>query len=186
MNIQSSIFLFVIFVFCLFSCESSEEAYIEPVGLLYAQSFEEETNEFSPYSNSSQDYKFEWTEEEAFDGKQSLIIEGLNNSSDFAFWWIPFYDFEIGKPLKARIRVKTKDINGSGFAFNMFARVKDVTGGVASGTASRKTTDGEWITIETELNKIPEEDFDRIDLYMLLSNNTTGIVYFDKLEIFTE
>lgn len=175
-------------IFIIISQLSCEKSYIEPSGLLDGFSFETAPLLFSSFFQRADDYDLSWTNEDAFDGEHSLKMKSTNlENQSFALWNLNYRDYEMGKPFKIKVRVKTVDLEGSGGAqVNMFARSKDGTTNLSSSIGDLvNSTDGKWETIELSLDANPSNIFGAIDIYFLLTPGSTGTVYWDKLEIFT-
>lgn len=185
MNSKKYIVFLILVISTQFGCEKN---YVEPAGLLDGFSFEEDPIQFSSYLTFGDDYTLSWTNEEAFDGDNSLrITSGKRENQTFAYWNLSYSDFEINKPFKIKVRVKTVDMEGNGgLQVNMFARNKDRSGNITSGIGENiTTTNGEWQTIEVSLSQSPNDLVGVIDIYFLLLPDSKGTVYFDKLEVYT-
>ena len=185
MNSKIYIAFIIFMVGIQFSCEKK---FTEPAGLLDGYSFETDPVQFSPYSEFADNYTLSWTNEEAFDGENSLSISTTQtNNQSFAFWNLSYLDFEPNQPFKVRVKVKTVDMEGSGgIQMNMFARSKDGTNHFTSGLGEKiSNTNGEWETIEVSLARNPTDAVGYIDIYFLFLAGSTGTAYWDKLEIFT-
>lgn len=180
----SKIILFL-FVLVHFSCEKE---YVEPTGLLDGYSFETNPVQFSSSFYFLDDYSLAWTDQEAFDGERSLqITSNKRDNESFAFWSIPYSDFQQDQPFKIRVKVKTENVEGDGkIQVNMFARTADRQQVISSGIGEQiGSTNGKWKTLEVSLDRAPSSAVGVVDIYFLFTPGSTGTVYWDKLEIYT-
>ncbi|MDW3193476.1 MAG: hypothetical protein R8G66_13970 [Cytophagales bacterium] len=176
--------LSIICVFILFGCSEDLSDYSEPEGLYVGYSFESRPDEFYIYRGAN--YDVEWTQEDSFDGTGSLKIASDNEEGQiFAYWTLRLYDLPVDKTIKIRVRVKTKDLNGDGWTISMGTRSQDESIVEFTGLGDKGATDG-WEEYGLSLiNPIPE-GIDYMDFYLLLLEETSGTVYFDKMEVIAE
>lgn len=185
---KNQLFLLFILFSSIIITSCSEEEYVEPRGLLAGFSFEEESIEFSSYVPPNSDFTVERTDEEAFDGAYSLKISNPSiDNSGSPYWTLRSYAVEVGQSFKIRYRVKTKNISGAGTWAGIFVGGADELVYIERSIGETiSSTDGEWKTVEVALDRPIPDDATYIDIYFFLLANTTGTVYFDKLELLSE
>lgn len=177
--------LTLIALFGLLGCSDDELAeYMEPEGLIIGYSFESLPEEFGISRGAN--YDVEWTQEDSYDGSGSLKISSPNRSgTTFAFWNLRLYDLPVGKTISIRIRVKTQNLSGEGFTITMGTRSSNQNITEFVGLDTDGVTDG-WEEFTLSLNNPIPEGIDHMDFYLLLLQETSGTVYFDKFEIIGE
>lgn len=69
----------------------------------------------------------------------------------------------------------------------MFARKEGNNGIFATGTQSvQHIEEGKWTIMEQEITEPLTRNVDRVDILFLMTQDSKGTVYWDKLELFTE
>ncbi len=170
--------------FCLAGCSEDVADYVEPEGLYLGYSFESIPDDFRIYAIDN--YVAEWTQEDAFDGSGSLKISSTDREGTiYAFWNLRLYDLPVGKTFSIRVKAKSKEISGEGWTVTMVTRSSDETLTEFAGIGLQRSTD-DWEEYTLSFSDPIPEGIDHMDFYFLLMERTSGVIYFDKLELVVE
>lgn len=160
--------------------------YETPENLIRGFSFESRENDFRSSNGAQGSFSTGWTDEDSFDGSGCLKISASSETHpDFGFWTYRLYEPEPNTQISFRVRAKTKNLEGEGLGLSGYFRdFDDVIPTDGTYRAFTEFVDDEWSTLTLDIAPTIPEGVEVLDLYLIMSDNTKGTAYFDKLEIY--
>lgn len=142
------------------------------------------------YVGPEGDYQTSWTSEHSFTGDKSLLIASDNDVGKFTYWYQRIVeDIPHGQRLKlsSMIKLDKVDPNGEGVAIAVRGddeNQKRVFFYTTQGDIPIRG-DEDWQEYFVEMKSNITEDVSTIYVFLILSDNTFGTVYFDDIKLET-
>lgn len=180
-------------------CMDNEENLKIGTQLLINSDFSRSSSSISPWSSFTPSGFITGVSKQTFrSGNQSVFIESKDLENTEAAVWSQSYTGQmpsIGARLRLRAFLKGVDITSNGLRSNVFVSVRafpvEDSEGISSGrfftTQNNVRVNGtfDWEPVELVIPFFPRE-VDRLEVYLVMSSQTSGKVYFDDVTLTVE
>lgn len=180
-------FCFFFFVSASLSCEKTENEDFNSGGLIKNGSAEFGAFQPDNWLSYSGDYVVSWDTKETYDGNHSLKIVSNDIFLDKIGYWVQAINdnIPINKKIKLSLFAKLDNITGEGI--HLMIRGDDKDGNFVFSESNQGKTkiigSSDWKMISLEFaNKIPAS-VSSLYVILIMSNYTSGTVYFDKISL---
>ena len=136
------------------------------------------------------DYQTSWTSEHSFTGSKSLMIASNNDIGQFTYWFQRIVEnIPHGRRLKlsSMIKLDQVDPNSEGVAIAVRGDDEDQNSVFFFTTQGDIPIRGDedWQEFYVEMKSTIAEDVSTIYVFLILSDDTFGTVYFDDIKLET-
>jgi hypothetical protein len=159
---------------------------VDPVNPNYAEDWSVRAANFHPPNN----YTYRRTDAYSASGDYSVMLKASDVDSENEFWYlvqeIDATEIPVGVKLEMSVKVRTAGLQGSGFEVALSGRneYEQGTGLYRSSFDMTRQVSGntDWEEYTLTVESFPES-IQQLEIYLIISPNTVGEVYFDDLRL---
>ena len=185
---QSAYFILLTILVLFASCNDDAEN-PDVIQLLINSSVESGTQSPNKWFVHDGDHQTKWSNEQSFTGDRSLMMSSDGNGVDFGYWGQSIRtDIPYGRRLRLSAMIKLDNIETDDYGVSLVIRGDDENSSVFFYTTQGDVPirgDQDWTKYSIDMKSAIPDSVETILVFLVLSGNAKGTVYFDDIMLET-